>query len=241
MSFEFIWAKIMLRILNLEAGYGALRVLKGISLHVSEGEAVTLIGANGAGKTSLILSLVGVLPADGAVTVDGLTLCPENLPALRRKIGVVFQDPDDQLFMPTVAEDVGFGPVNMGMSGREVDRAVERALAQVDMPGFEQRSPHHMSIGEKKRIAIATVLSMKPEILALDEPSSNLDPRHRRELITLLNSLRLTKVISTHDLDFVRETCSRVAVMQDGRIAAVGAAPEILDNASLLIEAGILL
>ncbi len=215
--------------------------LRGISLEVAAGESLGLIGCNGAGKSTLLLHLNGILNGNSSVTILGDEISAKKLPRIRARVGMIFQDPDNQLFMPTVAEDVGFGPVNMGMSGREVDRAVERALAQVDMPGFEQRSPHHMSIGEKKRIAIATVLSMKPEILALDEPSSNLDPRHRRELITLLNSLRLTKVISTHDLDFVRETCSRVAVMQDGRIAAVGAAPEILDNASLLIEAGILL
>lgn len=215
--------------------------LRGISLEVAAGESLGLIGCNGAGKSTLLLHLNGILNGNSPVTILGDEISAKTLPRIRARVGMIFQDPDNQLFMPTVAEDVGFGPVNMGMSGLEVDRAVERALAQVDMPGFEQRSPHHMSIGEKKRIAIATVLSMKPEILALDEPSSNLDPRHRRELITLLNSLRLTKVISTHDLDFVRETCSRVAVMQDGRIAAVGAAPEILDNASLLIEAGILL
>lgn len=215
--------------------------LRGISLEVAAGESLGLIGCNGAGKSTLLLHLNGILNGNSPVTILGDEISAKTLPRIRARVGMIFQDPDNQLFMPTVAEDVGFGPVNMGMSGLEVDRAVERALAQVDMPGFEQRSPHHMSIGEKKRIAIATVLSMKPEILALDEPSSNLDPRHRRELITLLNSLRLTKVISTHDLDFVRETCSRVALMQDGRIAAVGAAPGILDNASLLIEAGILL
>jgi cobalt/nickel transport system ATP-binding protein len=142
--------------------------------------------------------------------------------------------------MPTVADDVGFGPANMGLRKEEVDRAVAGALAAVDMLGFEDRSPHHMSIGEKKRAAIATVLSMRPEILALDEPSSNLDPRHRRELIDLLNSLKLTKLISTHDLGFVSDTCTRVAVMDGGKITAIGETALILNDADLLKTAGIL-
>jgi len=213
--------------------------LRGVDLEVARGESVGLIGCNGAGKSTLLLHLNGILRGSTPVMILGVEVSGKTLPLVRARVGMIFQDPDNQLFMPTVADDVGFGPVNMGMSTEEVDREVARALSQVDMLGFEQRSPHHMSIGEKKRVSIATVLSMSPEILALDEPSSNLDPRHRRDLIQLLNSLKLTKIISTHDLDFVRSTCDRVAVMDKGKITAIGSAPEILGDQSLLEAAGI--
>jgi len=213
--------------------------LRGVDLEVACGESVGLIGCNGAGKSTLLLHLNGILRGSTPVRILGVEVSGKTLPLIRARVGMIFQDPDNQLFMPTVADDVGFGPVNMGMSTEEVDREVARALSQVDMLGFEQRSPHHMSIGEKKRVSIATVLSMSPEILALDEPSSNLDPRHRRDLIQLLNSLKLTKIISTHDLDFVRSTCDRVAVMDKGKITAIGSAPEILGDQSLLEAAGI--
>jgi len=214
--------------------------LRGIDIDVSPGESVGLIGCNGAGKSTLLLHLNGILKGSTPVKILGEAISDKTLSRIRARVGMIFQDPDNQLFMPTVSDDVGFGPVNMGMSKEEVERAVARALALVDMLGFEQRSPHHMSIGEKKRAAIATVLSMKPEILALDEPSSNLDPRHRRGLISLLNSLQLTKVISTHDLAFVRETCTRIAVMEGGKITAIGGTPEILNDGDLLKAAGIL-
>ncbi len=214
--------------------------LLSISLDVAAGESLGLIGCNGAGKSTLLLHLNGILKGNSPVIILGDEISEKTLPRIRARVGIIFQDPDNQLFMPTVAEDVGFGPINMGMPSQEVDRAVEGALAQVDMSGFEHRSPHHMSVGEKKRIAIATVLSMKPEILALDEPSSNLDPRHRRELINLLNSLKPTKIISTHDLGFVRDTCTRVAVMERGKILAVGGTLEILNDGELLKTAGIM-
>ncbi len=157
--------------------------LRGVDLEVARGESVGLIGCNGAGKSTLLLHLNGILRGSTPVRILGVEVSGKTLPLVRARVGMIFQDPDNQLFMPTVADDVGFGPVNMGMSAEEVDREVARALSQVDMLGFEGRSPHHMSIGEKKRVSIATVLSMSPEILALDEPSSNLDPRHRRDLI----------------------------------------------------------
>ena len=213
--------------------------LCGVDLEVACGESVGLIGCNGAGKSTLLLHLNGILRGSTPVRILGVEVSGKTLPLVRARVGMIFQDPDNQLFMPTVADDVGFGPVNMGMSSAEVSREVTRALSQVDMLGFEGRSPHHMSIGEKKRVSIATVLSMSPEILALDEPSSNLDPRHRRDLIQLLNSLKLTKIISTHDLDFVRSTCDRVAVMDNGKITAIGSAPEILGDQALLEAAGI--
>ena len=213
--------------------------LRGVDLEVARGESVGLIGCNGAGKSTLLLHLNGILRGSTPVRILGVEVSGKTLPLVRARVGMIFQDPDNQLFMPTVADDVGFGPVNTGMSSAEVSREVTRALSQVDMLGFEGRSPHHMSIGEKKRVSIATVLSMSPEILALDEPSSNLDPRHRRDLIQLLNSLKLTKIISTHDLDFVRSTCDRVAVMDKGRITAIGNATEILGDRALLEAAGI--
>ncbi len=214
--------------------------LRGIDMEVYAGESIGIIGCNGAGKSTLLLHLNGILKGSSPIKIMGEEISQKTLPRIRARVGMIFQDPDNQLFMPTVAEDVGFGPLNMGLSRQEVDRAVSRALAQVDMLGFEQRSPHHMSIGEKKRAAIATVLSMGPEIIALDEPSSNLDPRHRRDLINLLNSINLTKIISTHDLGFVRETCTWVAVVDGGIVAAIGGTAEILNNAGLLKTAGIL-
>jgi cobalt/nickel transport system ATP-binding protein len=214
--------------------------LRGIDLEVSAGESLGLIGCNGAGKSTLLLHLNGILKGSAPVKILGDEVSDKTLSRIRARVGMIFQDPDNQLFMPTVADDVGFGPVNMGMSREAVEQAVARALAQVDMLGFEERSPHHMSVGEKKRASIATVLSMRPEILALDEPSSNLDPRHRRDLINLLNSLELTKIISSHDLGFVRETCTRVAVMDGGKIATVGRTGEILGDGDLLKAAGIL-
>jgi len=215
--------------------------LRGIDLEVSAGESLGLIGCNGAGKSTLLLHLNGILRGSTPVKILGEEISDKTLARVRARVGMIFQDPDNQLFMPTVADDVGFGPANMGLPREEVDRAVAGALAQVDMLGFEDRSPHHMSIGEKKRAAIATVLSMRPEILALDEPSSNLDPRHRRELINLLNSLKLTKLISTHDLGFVRDTCTRVAIMERGKITAIGGTAEVLNNDSILKAAGILI
>lgn len=214
--------------------------LRGADLEVAAGESLGIIGCNGAGKSTLLLHLNGILQGSTPVKILGDYIAEKTLSRIRSRVGMIFQDPDNQLFMPTVAEDVGFGPLNMGMARKDAARAVNCALAQVDMLGFEERSPQHLSIGEKKRVAIATVLSMSPEILVLDEPSSNLDPRHRRELINLLNSLRMTKIISTHDLGFVRDTCTRIAVMEKGRISATGGIDEILDNKVLLEAAGIL-
>ncbi len=233
---------LSIQIHNLHYSYpDGTAALKGIDLEVRAGESLGLIGCNGAGKSTLLLHLNGILKGSTPVSVLGEEISDKSLPRVRSQVGMIFQDPDNQLFMPTVSDDVGFGPANMGMSKAAVEQSVSRALAQVDMLGFEKRSPHHMSIGEKKRVAIATVLSMDPEILALDEPSSNLDPRHRRELITLLNSLKLTKIISTHDLGFVRDTCIRIAVMEKGRIAAISGTDKILNDGDLLKSAGVLL
>lgn len=216
------------------------RALNGVTLEVEKGETLGLIGSNGAGKSTLLLHLNGILRGEGRVRILGMEATEVNLPELRRRVGMVFQDPENQLFMPTVYDDVGFGPLHMGRPKGEVDDAVRRALAAVDMMGFIERTPHHLSIGEKKRIAIATVLSMDPEILVLDEPSSNLDPRHRRELMVLLGRLPVTKIVASHDLGFIARTCGRVALLDAGTIRAAGDTAVILGNQVLMGRFGML-
>ena len=208
--------------------------LRAIDLDISEGESIGIIGPNGAGKSTLLLHMNGILRGEGTVRVFGLEMKDENLDKIRSKVGLVFQDPESQLFMPTVSDDVAFGPVNMDMRRDEVKAQVEKALEEVDMSGSEKRAAHHMSFGEKKRISIATVLSMEPRILVFDEPTSNLDPKHRRALIDLLKRLKPTKVVASHDLDMVMEICSRVILLDRGRIAAAGNTPDILGDKGLL-------
>jgi cobalt/nickel transport system ATP-binding protein len=210
------------------------KALSGISLDVFEGESLGIIGPNGAGKSTLLLHLNGILRGNSHVRILDLELNDKNLTRIRKKVGLVFQDPDNQLFMPTVFDDVAFGPVNMELSKDEVIASVNEALGKVDMLNSAKRASHHLSFGEKRRISIATVLSMNPEILVLDEPSSNLDPRHRRELIELLKQLNLTKIIATHDLNLVLEICSRVVLADKGGIVADGPALTILSNKELL-------
>jgi cobalt/nickel transport system ATP-binding protein len=200
---------------------------------------VALVGPNGAGKSTLMLHLNGLLSGEGELHVGGLPLAKENLPVIRSKVGMVFQNPDDQLFSPTVFDDVAFGPLHMGFPEDEVRERVTKALAQVGMAGFEQRLPHHLSIGQKKRIALATVLSMEPEILVLDEPSAGLDPRGRRELIELLANLPLTMLVSTHDLLMVRALFPRMVIMDEGKIVADGDTAVLLANTELLESHGL--
>jgi cobalt/nickel transport system ATP-binding protein len=216
------------------------QALNGVNLEVRRGEALGLIGSNGAGKSTLLLHLNGILRGEGQVRILGIDVTEKTAPQLRSRVGMVFQDPENQLFMPTVYEDVGFGPLHLGRRKAEVDDSVHRALAAVDMLGFIQRTPHHLSIGEKKRIAIATVLSMDPEILVLDEPSSNLDPRHRRDLMELLGKLPMTKIIASHDLDFISRTCTRVALLDAGAVMAAGGVKEILGDRELMERFGML-
>ena len=223
-----------LELIHIEKYFGLICALKDINLKVGRNEIVGLIGDNGAGKSTLLLHLNGILRTDHQIRIFGLDITDNNLPMIRSRVGLVFQDPEHQLFMPTVFDDVGFGPVNMGMKKDDVIRSVQSALEEVDMLSFAERSSHHLSVGEKKRVAIATVLSMHPQILVLDEPSSNLDPKHRRELINLLKKLTLTKIIATHDLDLVSEICTRVAILDKGRIVAAGPASAILQNKPLL-------
>ena len=214
--------------------------LTGISLTVDCGESVALIGPNGAGKSTLLLHLNGILRGNGAaVTVLGLPVEDKHIREIRKNVGMVFQDPEDQLFCLNVFEDVAFGPVNMGYPQEEVERRVRQALQKVGMQGYEKRSSHHLSIGEKKRIAIATVLSLDPVILALDEPTSSLDPRGKWALIELLRSLPVTNIIASHDLNLVACLCDRVVILDEGKIFADGKAGEILGNKGLLSSHGL--
>jgi len=229
---------IELRDLSFRYPDGQL-ALDGIALTVRQGEAVALIGPNGAGKSTLLLHLNGILRSDGAVRVLSRTVDDKSLKWVRSKVGVVFQNPDDQLFSPTVFEDVAFGPLNMGLSEAEVRESVARALRWVGMTGYEQRSCHHLSYGERKRIAIATVLSMSPEVLALDEPTSNLDPRSKWGLIALLRSLPMTKLIASHDMDLIRGVCQRAVILDQGKLVADGVTGRILEDVRLLREHGL--
>lgn len=215
------------------------RGLTNIDLAIYSGENVAVIGPNGAGKSTLLLHLNGILRGNNNVKICGLTAEEKNLKEIRKKVGLVFQDPEDQLFSLNVFDDVAFGPINMGLSESEVKQHVAQALGWVHMAGYEDRSPHHLSVGEKKRIAIATVLSLSPEILAIDEPTSNLDPRSKWSLVELLNGFPITKIIATHDLELVRALCHRTVVMDDGKIAADGKTEIILDDIALLRANGL--
>lgn len=210
------------------------RALQGIDLSVGEGEHLGVVGPNGAGKSTLLQQFNGLLRGEGTLEVCGLRVEKQNLEALRLRVGLVFQDPDDQLFMPTVFDDVAFGPLNMGLSAGEVRRRVRDALEAVDMADAAERSSHHLSFGERKRVCVATVLAMQPELLVLDEPTANLDPRHRRQTIELLKGFELTMVTASHDLDAVLDLCNRVVLLEAGRVIADGPAEQILTDRELL-------
>ncbi len=211
------------------------RALGGLSFRVVHGESVAIVGGNGAGKSTLLLHLNGYLsPGAGRVRIGDFPLTRETLRDVRRSVGMVFQDPDDQLFMPTVYEDVAFGPLNLGLPPAEVASRVEEALARVGALGLRDRPPHRLSGGEKRAVAIAAVLALGPDILVMDEPSSNLDPAARRRLIELLRSFQHTKIIATHDLDMVLEVCSRTIVIHGGTVAADGPTAEVFRDDALL-------
>ena len=211
------------------------QALYGVDLHVHAGERVALLGPNGAGKTTLVHHLNGILMAGaGSVTVTGLKVDKRHLPEIRRRVGIVFQDPDDQLFMGTVRDDVAFGPANLGLRGAELDRRVTSALDQVGMGAYADRPPHHLSFGQRRRVAVATVLSMEPDVLVLDEPSSNLDPASRRELADVLRSLDVTVLMVTHDLSYALELCPRAVVLSDGQVVADRATYDVLTDDVLL-------
>ncbi|MGH8825743.1 MAG: energy-coupling factor ABC transporter ATP-binding protein [Jiangellaceae bacterium] len=216
------------------------QALFGIDLVVERGERVALLGPNGAGKTTLVLHLNGVLSGGvGSVRVGGLEVGRDDREALRevrRRVGIVFQDPDDQLFMPTVRDDVAFGPANLGLRGRELDARVDAALRAVGMADVADRPPHHLSFGQRRRVAVATVLAMEPEVLVLDEPTSNLDPASRRELAEVLESLEVTLLVVTHDLPYALQLCRRSVVLSEGTIVADGLTADVLADAAMLRE-----
>jgi cobalt/nickel transport system ATP-binding protein len=211
------------------------QALFGVDFSIARGERVALLGPNGAGKTTLVLHLNGILGGGtGTVTVAGLPVADRHMAEIRRRVGIVFQDPDDQLFMPTVREDVAFGPAAAGVKGAELEERVDRALDLVGMRAFRDRPPHHLSFGQRRRVAVATVLAMEPEILVLDEPSSNLDPASRRELADILRALDVTVLMVTHDLPYALELCPRSLILSEGVIAADGPTAELLSDEALM-------
>ena len=211
--------------------------LREVSFRVIHGESVAIIGANGAGKSTLLLHLNGYLsPSSGEIRIGDYPLTKATLPDIRRTVGMVFQDPDDQLFMPTVYDDVAFGPLNLGLPGEEVEQKVRAALEQVGAAHLADKPPYHLSGGEKKRVAIATVLSMSPDILVMDEPTSGLDPYARRRLMSLLRDFRHTKIFTSHDLDMVMDLCERTIVLHEGEVRADGPTREIFQDEDLLAE-----
>lgn len=216
------------------------QALHEVNLRIGMGESVGLIGPNGAGKTTLFLCLCGVLQADsGTVNVMGIDpKQPGSRRLLPRKVGITFQDSDDQLFNPTVLDEIAFGPLNLGLTESEVRSRVDHAMARVGLAGLEHRVPYHLSGGEKKRVALASILAMEPDVLLLDEPSSFLDLRGRRELIKLVNDLPMAKLIAAHDLEFIVATCSRVLLLDGGMVMADGMVREVLTNRALLEEHG---
>lgn len=216
------------------------QALHSIQLSVDRGEKISLVGANGAGKSTFLMHLNGIFTGEGEIFIEGLPVQKRTLGQIRSRVGVVFQNPDDQLFSPTVFEDVAFGPIYQGLEKQEVKQRVEKALSDVGMSDYTSRNPYHLSSGEKKRIAIATVLSMQPQILVIDEPTAGLDPRARRELIELLARLSQTMLIATHDLAMVESLTPRVIILDQGSVVADGRSSEILHNEELLKQHGLI-
>ena len=227
-----------LKITNLSYAYpDGHKALKGIDFSINQGESIAILGPNGAGKTTLILHLNGILgELKGEIEVDGLEYSSENIGKIRKTVGVVFQDPDDQLFMPTVIEDVMFGPKNFGYSNEESETNAVEALKMVGMENFQDRAPHHLSFGQKRKVAIATVLASKPKLLVLDEPASNLDPASRRDLIDILIKLDISIILVTHDLPMALEICERSLVLNEGTIKEDSLTKDILQNKQLMKE-----
>jgi len=233
-----------IEITNLKYRYhDGSEALRGVSLRVASGECVAVLGPNGSGKSTLLLHLNGLLPekpmADGAVRILDQPVTAENLETIRRQVGLVFQDPDDQLFCPTVEEDVAFGPMQLGWTEAKVTERVREALTQVGLTEFGRRATHHLSHGEKRRVCLAGVLACEPSVLVLDEPTSDLDPRGRREFKSLLRRISATKLIATHDLELVVELCSRAIVLDQGMVVAEGPVVELLNNEELMLAHGL--
>lgn len=224
----------MIKFENVSFSYGEHTVLDNVSFEINEGEQVGLIGANGAGKSTIMKAALGLISCGGEIKIDSMPMERENLPAIRKALGYVLQDSDNQMFMPTVLEDMIFGPINYGMSREEAEKTAEDTLAQLGLEYLKNRHNHKMSGGEKRMAAIATILAMKPKAMLMDEPSTALDPQNRRTLIRTLNRLPMTKIIASHDLDLILDTCDRVLLLSDGKIAADGSVNDILYDKELL-------
>lgn len=224
----------MIKFENVSFSYGEHTVLDNVSFEINEGEQVGLIGANGAGKSTIMKAALGLISCGGKITIDSMPMERENLPAIRKALGYVLQDSDNQMFMPTVLEDMIFGPINYGMSRKDAEKAAEDTLAQLGLEYLKNRHNHKMSGGEKRMAAIATILAMKPKAMLMDEPSTALDPQNRRTLIRALNTLPITKIIASHDLDLILDTCDRILLLSDGKIAADGSVNDILYDKELL-------
>jgi len=230
-----------LRITRLSYTYpDGTKALEGIDLDVPPGERVAVVGPSGAGKSTLLLHLNGVLTGSGSVKIMGLNMEQSNLQQIRRYVGLLFQDPNDQLFCPTVFEDIAFGPLNLSVPEQEIPRRVEKALIDSGLDhSFRSRSSHHLSLGERRRVSLASVLAMEPAILGMDEPTSNLDPRNRRHLIKVISGLKATLIIATHDLELVLDVCSRTVLMDHGKIWADAETRSMLSNAALMEKHGL--
>lgn len=229
----------IIQIENLNFDYPDKKsVLKNINLNINAGEDIAIIGKNGAGKSTLLFHIIGILNENGKIKVFGKEMSKENLNEIRRKIGFVFQNPDDQLFMPTIFDDVSFGPLNLGYSQEETEKRVENVLKMAGLEECAFRKPYHLSMGEKKRAAIATALVFEPEIIIFDELTLSLDPVGRRNLIQFIKGINSTKIFATHDLEMAIEVCKRVILMNDGKILADGEIKEILGNERIMNETG---
>ena len=224
----------MIAFLNVSFSYGETPVVENLSFSIQKGETVGLIGANGAGKSTIMKLMLGLLSGSGEIKVDGLPVCKENLAEIRKKIGFVLQDSDNQMFMPTVYEDMIFGPRNYGLSNEETEKRVDDVLSQLGLQSLKHRHNHKISGGEKRMAAIATILAMEPEMILMDEPSTALDPVNRRTVINTINRLPQTKLIASHDLDMILDTCQRVILLSHGAIVADGKAETILRDKVLL-------
>ena len=227
----------MLEFRNVSFGYDRTSpVIRDLSFKINDGETVGLIGANGAGKSTVMKLILGLLSGEGEILLDGVEVKKETLSDIRKKIGFVLQDSDDQMFMPTVYEDMIFGPMNYGMSREEADRKADEVLEKLGITALKHRHNHRLSGGEKRMAAIATILAMEPEVILMDEPTAALDPYNRRIVINAVNGLSQTRIITSHDLDMIMDTCERVILLSSGRIAADGPAEAILRDRALLEE-----
>ena len=224
----------MIEFQNVSFSYGDVPVVENLSFTIQKGETVGLIGANGAGKSTIMKLMLGLLSGSGEIKVDGLPVCRDNLAEIRKKIGFVLQDSDNQMFMPTVYEDMIFGPRNYGLSKEETEKRVDTVLTQLGLQDLKYRHNHKISGGEKRMAAIATILAMEPEMILMDEPSTALDPVNRRTVINTINRLPQTKLIASHDLDMILDTCQRVILLSHGTIVADGDAETILRDKALL-------